>query len=199
MIVCFDATEIKWNDGKKQTPFESSAESGVDEVDGAGIRFSAHYFTMAHETFEALLASTGVPWESWYASPSIAAPLRHAEADYFRPLRGGHAYELELVVTGITEHSISLSCDFHDGEARGDRAHGARRIDKATGKNMLGLRNYPSPTPPSPVSRPGSGLERRIFPSGERGSRSTRRCARMRSNGMTFSLNDAIAPSSCPS
>ena len=53
---------------------------------------------------------------AWFQNPKWIAPLRHVEADFHRPLRGGEDYELELKILELKECSFTVSCRFFQGE-----------------------------------------------------------------------------------
>lgn len=59
------------------------------DVDAAGVVFFARYFDLVHDAYAAFLESRGHPLASMFATPAWILPLRHAEADYLRPLRLG--------------------------------------------------------------------------------------------------------------
>jgi 1,4-dihydroxy-2-naphthoyl-CoA hydrolase len=66
------------------------------DVDAAGIIFYPRVFEISHDTFVEFLGSLGFPLHEVLRGPWIM-PIRHAEADYLRPLRFGDRVEIALV------------------------------------------------------------------------------------------------------
>jgi 1,4-dihydroxy-2-naphthoyl-CoA hydrolase len=89
-----------------------------DEADGEGIVFFGNYFRLAHRALENWLPRQGLPWNEWFAHPEIGVPLRHAEADYLKPLRPGQTFAVEIHVAKIGESSVHFEYAFtgKDGE-----------------------------------------------------------------------------------
>ncbi len=87
------------------------------EVDAAGIVFYARTFDFFHDAYVAFLRARGVPLEAALRDGTWAAPLRHAEAEYLRPLRFGDAIAVSLVRVNVGEsdYSIGYRIDL-DGE-----------------------------------------------------------------------------------
>lgn len=90
--------------------------AAFDEGDSAGIVHFAHYFRLAHRALEAWLPSRGIPWEEWFASSRHAVPLRHADAEFFRPLRPGQEFDIAVEVEEIDDSTVKfafllLTCD----------------------------------------------------------------------------------------
>lgn len=85
-------------------------------VDPAGIVFFGHAFTMAHQAFEDLLRHHQVDWQDWFEHPELGTPFREARAQYFRPLRGGETYEIQVSVTSMEECAFGLRFEFRQGE-----------------------------------------------------------------------------------
>lgn len=77
-------------------------------VDAAGVVFFARFFEYVHEAYEGFLASVGLPLSAVLREQSWAAPLRHVEADYFRPLRLGDTVIVELVAAAYQGSSLVL-------------------------------------------------------------------------------------------
>jgi YbgC/YbaW family acyl-CoA thioester hydrolase len=66
------------------------------EVDAAGIIFYPRVLEICHDAFVEFLASIGFPLADTLKGSWIM-PVRHAEADYLRPLRFGDRIEVALV------------------------------------------------------------------------------------------------------
>ncbi|HTQ04021.1 MAG TPA: thioesterase family protein [Polyangiaceae bacterium] len=70
------------------------------DVDAAGIIFYPRALELCHDLYVEFLADAGLPLHESLAGPLIA-PIRHAEADYLRPLRFGDRVEVALVAARL--------------------------------------------------------------------------------------------------
>ncbi len=77
-------------------------------VDAAGVVFFARFFEYVHEAYEGFLSSIGSPLSQVLREQSWAAPLKHVEADYFRPLRLGDEVTVQLVAAEIEGSFLTL-------------------------------------------------------------------------------------------
>jgi acyl-CoA thioesterase FadM len=91
-----------------------------DEADGEGIVFFGNYFRLAHRTLEWFLPQVGISWESWFRHPEYGVPLRHAEAEYFRPIRPGDRIQVATEIVKVGESSVEFVFEF-----RGDGTNAA--------------------------------------------------------------------------
>lgn len=89
-----------------------------DEADAEGIVFFGNYFRLAHRALEAYLPSIGIAWEEWFKNPSWGVPLRHAEADYLKPLRPGDVFDAKITITEIGENSVHFEFEFKSPEGQ---------------------------------------------------------------------------------
>ncbi len=78
------------------------------DVDAAGIVFYARVFDYFHDVYVGFLRSRGSPLEAALRDRTWVAPLRHAEADYRRPLRFGDAIEVSIVGVEVSETEFSV-------------------------------------------------------------------------------------------
>lgn len=78
------------------------------DVDAAGIVFYPRVLEYCHDAYVAFLAAHGHPLHQVLAERRWAAPLRHAEADYLRPIRFGDALEVLLVRARLEGSVLSL-------------------------------------------------------------------------------------------
>ncbi len=86
-----------------------------DEADARGILFYGRLQELAHRVFEDFVVSELVErWEDWFLNEQFLVPMRHAEADFYRPLKPGCRYEVELVVTKLGESSFEITTRFFD-------------------------------------------------------------------------------------
>lgn len=70
------------------------------DVDAAGIIFYPRAFDLCHDVYVEFLAHAGQPLHVALTGPWVA-PIRHAEADYIRPLRFGDQVEIALVAAHL--------------------------------------------------------------------------------------------------
>ena len=107
------------------------------DADPAGVVFYPRAIALAHSAVEDLIRHSPLGWESWFASPIHAAPLRHAEADFFRPMKAGETFTGRAAVEKLGTTSVSFIVDFIQPET-GATAARIRTIhvlvDKCTGK-----------------------------------------------------------------
>lgn len=88
--------------------FETPASVRFQDIDAAGIVFFARIFEYFHACYEQLLEKSGHPLPQVLAEGQWAAPIRHAEADYFSPLRFGDTLQVQIVAAHVEETEISL-------------------------------------------------------------------------------------------
>lgn len=63
---------------------------------------------MFHDTYGAFLAFAGSPLPEVLRTGTWIAPVRHAEADYFKPLRFGDSVTVEICRAHWTENEATL-------------------------------------------------------------------------------------------
>lgn len=79
-------------------------------ADAAGILFFGHAFTLAHQAYEHfVMEKLDYSWKEWFENPDWIVPIKHAEADYFCPLRAGEECQIELQVTAMSTSSFTLT------------------------------------------------------------------------------------------
>ncbi len=87
------------------------------DVDAAGIVFYARVFDYFHDAYVSFLHGRGARLDEALRDGTWAAPLRHAEADYLRPLHFGD--RIDVVIAGIdvaeTEYTVGYRVE-RDGE-----------------------------------------------------------------------------------
>jgi acyl-CoA thioesterase FadM len=109
-----------------------------EDADPAGVVFYPRAIALAHAAVEDLIRHSPLGWEAWFASRSQAAPLRHADADFFRPMRPGETFNTVAAVEKIGATSVTFLVEFNDGQG-----HTAARvrtvhvlIDKINGRTL---------------------------------------------------------------
>ena len=77
--------------------FSHPLKARFQDCDAAGIAFYARIFDWFHDAYVEFLASIGHPLHETLTQGRWVAPMRHAEADYLRPIRFGDAVTVALV------------------------------------------------------------------------------------------------------
>jgi 1,4-dihydroxy-2-naphthoyl-CoA hydrolase len=78
------------------------------DVDAAGIIFFARAFEYFHDAYVEFLDANGAALPAALRERSWAAPLRHAEADYLRPLRFGDQIAVALVAAHVEPTEVTI-------------------------------------------------------------------------------------------
>lgn len=78
------------------------------EVDAAGVVFYARIFDYFHDAYVGFLRVRGAPLEEAMRDRSWIAPLRHARAEYLRPLRFGDELAVSLVSLYVEETEFTI-------------------------------------------------------------------------------------------
>lgn len=78
------------------------------DVDAAGVIFYATVFEYCHDLYVEYLDAHGVSLVEVLKHRQWAAPIRHAEADYLRPLRFGDEITVSLPVAHLAESELTL-------------------------------------------------------------------------------------------
>lgn len=93
-------------------PFEIEVPIRFHHADAAGIMFFANSFVLAHDAYEGFVKELGLDFSTWFESDTMAAPIRHAEAEYFQPLRAGDTVSITVNVEHVGISSFKLSYTF---------------------------------------------------------------------------------------
>jgi acyl-CoA thioesterase FadM len=78
------------------------------DVDAAGIIFYPRLIEYCHDLLVAFFAASGCPLEKALKDKTWGSPIRHAEADYFRPLRFADRVEVALVKAHVEPSEVAL-------------------------------------------------------------------------------------------
>lgn len=97
-------------DLKPRTPgaFAERRSVRFQDVDAAGIIFYPRLLEYFHDTYVSFLAASGAPLPQVLAERRWISPVRHAEADYFRPLRFGDEVEVALVRAHVEPTEVTV-------------------------------------------------------------------------------------------
>lgn len=89
--------------------FEIEQFVSFSDADPAGIVFFANIFNYAHKALELFKASQK-SWDGWFNDPKVGWPLRHAEAEFFAPIRVGRYIKTVLYLDKQGNNSICFRC-----------------------------------------------------------------------------------------
>ncbi len=78
------------------------------DVDAAGIVFYPRLFEWFHDAYVAFLADAGAPLPEVLEQALWAAPIRHAEAEFLRPLRFGESVGVALLTAHVEGSTATL-------------------------------------------------------------------------------------------
>ena len=98
--------------------FKTEVKTRFYDGDVAAIAFHGVIFRLAHDCFEEFLNELGIAWHEWFRDEQHAAPIRKAEAEYFKPLLPGKTYQVELSVEKLGKSSIHLKHVFLNEQAQ---------------------------------------------------------------------------------
>ena len=101
----FDAELLR---ERPEGAFAVERDVRFQDVDAAGIVFYPRVLEYFSDTFVAFLAAHGTRLAVVLRERSWGAPLRHAEADYFKPLRYGDRIEVAIVRAWVEETEVSI-------------------------------------------------------------------------------------------
>lgn len=100
----------------------------------AGQMYFGAAFDIAHDAAEGFVVALGINWKDWFGSDKTGVPIRHAEADFLRPLKGGAHYRVDVWITRIGRTSVQLAFDIVDGLGSCARVRLVHAfLDKSTG------------------------------------------------------------------
>ena len=100
--------------------FETNITIRFEDADPAGIVFYPRAIALAHGVIEDLIRQTELGWHGWFENHGLAAPVRHAEADFFAPMRAGETFKARAWVEKIGETSGTFAVELlgSEGEMR---------------------------------------------------------------------------------
>ncbi len=93
-------------------PFTCEITPRFSQLDPAGILFFGEVFTICSAVYEDFLQTLGFDWQEWFNNPAYASPVRRAEAEYFKPLEGGRAYEVGVGILALGTSSFEVGYVF---------------------------------------------------------------------------------------
>ncbi|MGL5921903.1 acyl-CoA thioesterase [Chroococcidiopsis sp.] len=66
------------------------------DTDAAGVVYFASVLSICHEAYEESLAASGINIQAFFSKSSVAIPIVHASADFFRPMFCGDKVLIDL-------------------------------------------------------------------------------------------------------
>ena len=78
------------------------------DIDAAGIVFYPRLFEYFHDAYVAFLEHLGSPLAPVLRARAWAAPIRHAEAEFLRPLSFGDEIDVALVQARLDRHRATV-------------------------------------------------------------------------------------------
>jgi YbgC/YbaW family acyl-CoA thioester hydrolase len=100
----FDAKALARGPARWSHPMQARFQ----DIDAAGIVFYPRFFEYFHDAYVAFLDGRGCELHRAIAERRWAAPLKHVEADYLRPLRFGDRFAVGLVGVVITGSDVDV-------------------------------------------------------------------------------------------
>lgn len=97
---------------RSPTAFSEQHSVRFQDVDAAGIIFYPRLLVYCHDLLVNFLARAGAPLDQVLRERCWIAPIRHAAADYFRPLRFGDAFEVGIVRAHLEPTEVTLGFRF---------------------------------------------------------------------------------------
>lgn len=88
------------------------------QLDPAGILFFGEVFPLCAGVYEDFIGSLGFGWDEWFNHPETASPVKHAEAEYFKPLRGGQVYEVAVDVVKLSTSAFEVEFTLTQAETQ---------------------------------------------------------------------------------
>jgi YbgC/YbaW family acyl-CoA thioester hydrolase len=101
----FDKQELK---KAGVSGFSRARRVRFQDVDAAGIIFYPRLLEYTHDLYVEFLEEHGSPLAEVLEHGDWAAPIRHAEADYFRPLRFGDTLQVSLARAHLEPSEVTL-------------------------------------------------------------------------------------------
>ncbi|MGB5105687.1 MAG: thioesterase family protein [Candidatus Zixiibacteriota bacterium] len=110
----------------------------LHETDAAGLLFFANQFFYAHDMYEELLSSIGLPMEDLLAHSDFLVPIVHAESQYLEGLSVGQELEASVAVGNIGNTSYTLEYELRSlaGNVVGRTKTVQVSIDRGTRKKI---------------------------------------------------------------
>jgi acyl-CoA thioesterase FadM len=86
----------------------------LNDIDAAGVAFSARIIAIAHESFEMACAASGAALETLIAA-RVGLPLVHVDADFHAPMRHGDLIDIDVHCARLGGGSVSVAITLRKG------------------------------------------------------------------------------------
>ncbi len=96
---------------------EKSLTVRFGDCDPAGVIFYPRAFELAHAAVEEFVGAE-LGHKAWFASPKLAFPVRHAEADFHAPMKSGETFRVTVSVEEIGTTSVTFAVEFAGASAK---------------------------------------------------------------------------------
>lgn len=80
----------------------------LHDTDAAGLLFFAHQFFYAHDAYEELLRTIGLPMNDLIARAEFFVPIVHAESQYLQGLHVGQELTVSVAIASVGTTSYTL-------------------------------------------------------------------------------------------
>ncbi|MEH2391492.1 MAG: thioesterase family protein [Nostoc sp.] len=90
-------------------PFTYNRTVRFQDTDAAGVVYFANVLSICHEAYEESLEASSINLKDFFASPSVAFPIVHANIDFLRPMFVGDKLLISLVLQklGVDKFEIT--------------------------------------------------------------------------------------------
>ena len=92
--------------------YETAVTIRFEDADPAGVVFYPRAIALAHGAVEDLIRQTELGWHGWFENHGLAAPVRHAEADFLQPIRAGEVLRARVWVEKLGRTSSTFVVEF---------------------------------------------------------------------------------------
>lgn len=108
----------------------------MHDADAAGVLFFARYLTLAHDAYEAFMASRGVSFAELIREGEFVLPVIHAECHYRAPLMLGEKVTVTGTIERVRPRAFSIAYQLYtaDGRLAATVRTEHAAVSKSTGK-----------------------------------------------------------------
>ncbi len=89
--------------------FSESRSVRFQDVDAAGIVFYPRIIEYCHDVYVSFLGAHGQPLDQVLRERTWAAPIRHSQADFLKPLSFGQQVDVSLVLAHLESTEATLA------------------------------------------------------------------------------------------
>lgn len=116
--------------------FVHSTSVRLHHTDASGRIFFANQFVLAHDAYEAFMASLGESIDGLLRESGVALVIAHAEADYSAAMECGMVLHIEVTIDLVGNRSFTVCCRLlgNAGDLLGCVKTVHVCIDRASGK-----------------------------------------------------------------